>query len=504
MSGPKSAQMVLQNPNVDTAVFEVARGGILREGLGYDRNDVAVVTNVTGDHLGLGGIDIDRPAGQRQGRDRRGGAALGHGRAERRRSRSSRGWRATAAGRVVYFSMATEKGEEGFDRVDGHVGRGGAAFCLQQTRRRRADRAAPWPAGTMPLLYTHLIPATFGGRARMNVANALAAAAAAWAAGAHLHDIRQGLRTFTTSFFQAPGRLNHARARRLRVIIDYCHNVDGMRPLAEFVGADDGRTTPPDRPRRRPRRRAAAARCRRRLDGPPVRGWRCAVAPRSCARRHRHSRRPPGRRPARVRSARGDGVRRDHRPRGQEPARPTSPARAPPTCSKGIRRARADGRGRTRRVETILDELAAVRAVLRRATPGDFVVHLRRTMPWPSIARRWRRRGGRASAGRSRTRGAERARRLSRGADSVASVRRGATTSASVLSRPLLQSRHEVPSARSPRRPAAPRAPRGGRYTSARSSWHIERRHARRSGASRRNDRVPAGELGPKRRRLDW
>ncbi|MFL6065302.1 MAG: cyanophycin synthetase, partial [Friedmanniella sp.] len=57
MSGPKSAQMVLQNPSVDTAVFEVARGGILREGLGYDRNDVAVVTNVTGDHLGLKGVE---------------------------------------------------------------------------------------------------------------------------------------------------------------------------------------------------------------------------------------------------------------------------------------------------------------------------------------------------------------------------------------------------------------------------------------------------------------
>ena len=57
MSGPRSAQMVLQNPSVDTAVFEVARGGILREGLGYDRNDVAVVTNVTGDHLGLRGVE---------------------------------------------------------------------------------------------------------------------------------------------------------------------------------------------------------------------------------------------------------------------------------------------------------------------------------------------------------------------------------------------------------------------------------------------------------------
>ena len=95
---------------------------------------------------------------------------------------------------------------------------------------RHADR-------TMPLLYTHLIPATFGGRARMNVANALAAAAAAWAAGAHLHDIRQGLRTFSTSFFQAPGRLNEIDLDGYRVFLDYCHNVDGMRRLTEFVDA---------------------------------------------------------------------------------------------------------------------------------------------------------------------------------------------------------------------------------------------------------------------------
>ena len=85
MSGPKSAQMVLQNPKVDTAVFEVARGGILREGLGYDRNDVAVVTNVTGDHLGPRRDRLDRPARKRQGRHRRGGAAVGDRGAQRRR-----------------------------------------------------------------------------------------------------------------------------------------------------------------------------------------------------------------------------------------------------------------------------------------------------------------------------------------------------------------------------------------------------------------------------------
>src|SRR4029078_8006364 len=88
---------------------------------------------------------------------------------------------------------------------------------------------------TMPVLYTHLIPATFGGRARMNVATARAAAAAAWAAGAHLHDIRQGLRTFSTSFFQAPGRLNLVDVGGVRVVIDYSHSVHGMPQLADFV-----------------------------------------------------------------------------------------------------------------------------------------------------------------------------------------------------------------------------------------------------------------------------
>jgi cyanophycin synthetase len=135
----------------------------------------------------------------------------------------------------VYFSMG-EAGTEAADRIDGHCGRGGAAMVLQQSDEgelvvlRHAER-------TMPLLYTHLIPATFGGRARMNVANALAAAAAAWASGAHLHDIRQGLRTFTTSFFQAPGRLNEVDVNGNKVILDYCHNVDGMRRLTEFVDA---------------------------------------------------------------------------------------------------------------------------------------------------------------------------------------------------------------------------------------------------------------------------
>ncbi|HET9665586.1 MAG TPA: cyanophycin synthetase, partial [Desertimonas sp.] len=132
MSGPKSAQMVLQNPTVDTAVFEVARGGILREGLGYDRNDVAVVTNVTGDHLGLGGIDsIGQLANVKgvvvEAVPRSGTAVLN--------ADDSHVYRMGrhCAGRVVLFSMATEKGADGYDRIDGHTSRGNAAFTVEAT-----------------------------------------------------------------------------------------------------------------------------------------------------------------------------------------------------------------------------------------------------------------------------------------------------------------------------------------------------------------------------------
>ena len=301
MSGPKSALMVLQNPTVDTAVFEVARGGILREGLGYDRNDVAVVTNVTGDHLGLGGITTIGQLANVKGVvveavPRSGSAVLNAD--DHLVYRMGR----HCAGRVVLFSMATAKGEDGFDRVDGHTSRGGAAFVLQPSAEGELI-VLRLGSRTMPVLYTHLIPATFGGRARMNVANALAAAAAAWATGAHLHDIRQGLRTFSTSFFQAPGRLNLLDVNGVRVVIDYCHNVDGMRQLADFVN--------------------------RMMIDPQTKAGRLGAAKGGARigsgdRRARHPGRSARRRPARVRRDRGGRIRRDHRSRGQEPAGPAA------------------------------------------------------------------------------------------------------------------------------------------------------------------------------------
>jgi cyanophycin synthetase len=313
---------------------------------------VAVVTNVTGDHLGIGGIDTIRQLASVKSVlvdavPKTGTAVLNAD--DPLVARMAR----AAEGRVVYFSMATEKGSDGWDRVDSHCGRGGAAFTLQPAADGELIVLRLGPR-TMPVLYTHLVPATFGGKARMNVENALAAAAAAWSAGAHLHDIRQGLRTFTTSFFQAPGRLNLVEQGGVRLIIDYSHNVDGMRQLADFV--------------------------RRMVEPAPAKGGGAAGG---AAAPQAHRGRAIG-----VIGIPGDRrdadqhdygylaagafdelyVREDRHLRGRKPGESAE------NVIRGTRAARAKGDAVTTKVEKILDETAAVRMAIRRAVPGDLVV----------------------------------------------------------------------------------------------------------------------------------
>jgi cyanophycin synthetase len=205
----------------------------------------------------------------------------------------------------------------------------------------------------MPVLYTHLIPATFGGKARMNVANALAAAAAAWAAGAHLHDIRQGLRTFSTSFFQAPGRLNLLDVGGVRVVIDYCHNVDGMRQLADFV----------ERMMVEPQTKAGRI-------GPTassgVRSGRAIGVLGIPGDRRDDDQRDYGA----IAATAFDEliVREDKNLRGRAPGETAA------NVIEGVRAARAAGRARAGRADKVLDEMTAVRTALRRAIPGDLVV----------------------------------------------------------------------------------------------------------------------------------
>jgi cyanophycin synthetase len=335
-SGPKSASMVLQNPTVDFAVFEVARGGILREGLGYQRNDVAVVLNVTGDHLGLGGIhsikqlaEVKRVVVEAVPRD---GIAVLNADDPLVAAMARH-----CSGSVIYFSTDPEherlkfQASRGRRAVTLEHGRNGEMIVLRQGRK------------SMSLVWTHLIPATFEGRARMNVQNALAATAAAWAAGAHLHDIRQGLRTFTTSYFMAPGRMNMFELDGYRVVVDYAHNPPALRAVGDFVEA----LTEPS---------PGGARA-------PVTGRRIGVVATAGDRRDEDIREI-----GRVASGIFDEliIREDENNRG----RPRGGTAA--LIAEGIESAGPDRR--TTSVETILEELEATRAALDRAAEGDVVV----------------------------------------------------------------------------------------------------------------------------------
>lgn len=231
-SGPKSARTVLQHPRVDLAVLEVARGGIIREGLGYDRNDVAVVTNVSADHLGRGGVDTVEQLAEIKSVivsavPRSGYAVLNAD------DPLVRDMRHRCRGQVVWFSLA-EPGSKERSFIDRRLLRGGRAVLLEQTERGERIVLAEGKRW-MPLTWTHTIPATYGGAARFNVANAMAAAGAAWSAGAPLHDIRAGLRSFAPDYYLSPGRLNRVEVNGAEVYVDYAHNPAGLQALSEFV-----------------------------------------------------------------------------------------------------------------------------------------------------------------------------------------------------------------------------------------------------------------------------
>ena len=340
-SGPKSARMVLQNPRVDFAVFEVARGGILREGLGYQRNDVAVVLNVAADHLGMRGIDtLEQLAEVKsvvvEAVPRDGYAVLN---ADDPLVRAMR--RKAPSGRVVWFSMA-EPGTETMELIDDYCRRGGRAVVLE--RNELGERIViRHGRRTMPLAWTHLLPATFGGKARFNVANAMAAAGAAFAAGAPLHDIRQGLQTFATSYYLSPGRLNELDVNGVTVFIDYCHNAHGMRALGDFVD------------------RLAESRDA----GSDLVRHRCIGVVATAGDRRDDDMRELGA----VAAEHFDSivVREDAALRGRE--RGETAARV----AEGVRSAIASG-ARCRSAEVVLDELDSIDLALSQANAGDIVV----------------------------------------------------------------------------------------------------------------------------------
>jgi cyanophycin synthetase len=332
--------MVLQNPRVDFAVFEVARGGILREGLGYERNDVAVVLNVQPDHLGLRGIDTveqlaDVKAVLVEAVPRDGHAVLNAD------DPLVREMRRRCSGQVVWFSME-EPGSEVREMIDQHCRRGGKALVLEPSERGEMI-VVKHGRREMQLAWTHLLPATFAGRARMNVQNALAAAAAAFAAGAPLHDIRQGLRTFSTNYYLSPGRLNEVEVQGRHVIVDYCHNAPGMKALGDFVDRTAENLSATSELGRVSRIGVIATAGDRRDDDMRELG--------AIAAQHFDV----------------VVVREDVSLRGRKRGATAE------LVADGVRASMAEG-ARCKQLEVVLEEIAAVRHAMSRANPGDLVV----------------------------------------------------------------------------------------------------------------------------------
>ena len=223
-SGPRSARNILMHPDVDAAVFETARGGVLREGLAFDRCDVAVVTNIgMGDHLGLSYISTveDLAVVKRvivQNVAPHGTAVLNAADPMVVRMASA------CPGSVLFFAADEHNPVLATHRVQGHR----VVFVDEDAIvAAQKDREFRIPLAQIPL--------TRNGTISFQVENAMASIAAAWALGIDPETIRAGVATFVNDAATAPGRFNVFDYKGATVIADYGHNPDAILALVQAV-----------------------------------------------------------------------------------------------------------------------------------------------------------------------------------------------------------------------------------------------------------------------------
>lgn len=223
-TGPVSAEFVLKDPTVDFAVLECARGGLLRAGLGFHNCDIAIVTNVSADHLGLQGIDTIEQ--------------LARVKAVVPETVLPEGYAILNADDDLVYNM--RKGlscnialfslDENNPRIKEHCKENGLATVfengyitiLKGEWKIRVDKVTN-------------IPITFGGKAEFNIANCLPVVMASYIRNFKLADIRLALQTFIPSPAQTPGRMNMFHFNNFTVVVDYAHNAAGLEALGKFV-----------------------------------------------------------------------------------------------------------------------------------------------------------------------------------------------------------------------------------------------------------------------------
>ncbi|MEO7815394.1 MAG: cyanophycin synthetase [Sphingomicrobium sp.] len=226
-TGPKSAQMVLRDPVVDFAVFETARGGLVRSGLGYDSTTISACLNVSADHLGLGGINTVEDLAKIKRIVVEAATDTVVLNADDKNCLLMADY--CPADHIFYVTMHHDHA-----LVKRHIDAGGKAIVLEKAMN--GDMITIYDNSThISLIWTHLIPATIEGKAMHNVQNAMFAAAMAYSVGEDIDQIRLGLKTFNTTFSQAPGRTNVFDQLPFRVILDYAHNPAAFETLTALV-----------------------------------------------------------------------------------------------------------------------------------------------------------------------------------------------------------------------------------------------------------------------------
>ncbi|UCD62033.1 MAG: cyanophycin synthetase [Flavobacteriaceae bacterium] len=223
-TGPASAEFVLKDPTVNFAVLECARGGLLRAGLGFKKCDVAIVTNVSADHLGLKGIHTVEQLARVKAVIPE--TVLPDGYAilnadddlvyEMRRNIDCN---------LALFSMDENNPRiQALQRIGGITAiyeNGYVTLCRGEWKMR--------------LMKAENIPLTYGGKARFMIQNILPAVIAANVQGISIEDTKAALETFIPSASSTPGRLNLFKFNNFNILLDYAHNPAGMRALQKFT-----------------------------------------------------------------------------------------------------------------------------------------------------------------------------------------------------------------------------------------------------------------------------
>lgn len=229
-TGPLSAQFVLRDPTVDFAVLECARGGLLKAGLAFQNCNVSIVTNVTADHLGLGGIDsLEQMARVKAVIPE---TTFNHGFAILNADDDLvYNMHKGLSCNVAYFSM-----DEMNPRIQEHCNKGGYAVVFENGYV--SILKGTWK---IRVIKVSEIPITYGGKAVHNIMNTLPAVLATYLfKDISIEDIRTALTTFVPSPSQTPGRLNLFEFKHFKFLVDFAHNPAGLELLCDFVGKMDG------------------------------------------------------------------------------------------------------------------------------------------------------------------------------------------------------------------------------------------------------------------------